>query len=253
MKEPNIPKKEELIQLSRTVYTDGQLVYKFDYKESPDVFRQVQDDSLGISSFDEVIALKRVEGLQGCQQIVGFIDDVLVTRLIPGYNLDMTSNQQTQGPAYSDEQLESYFKTLIEMGKRGVSYDQKPKNIMFHPDYGFTPIDYMTMPISSTPHIMLFPILFGISGANEHSGGFPDGQGGLSNDPEFLAVNYNRMLTAFHEADPKRAIQIITSGFDPKNIPKLFYKELNPDSKTFNEMQEILKERYQSSLEQLIK
>lgn len=249
-----IPEKTDMSHLGGRTYIDGGLVYKFDYKVAPGIFREVHDGNLGLTSFDEVVALERVKGVRGCQKIVGFADQVLVTEFIPGKNLDVREGiRHLKKPSYTDQQLEDFFRTLVEMGGRGVTYDQKPKNIIFNAKRGFTPIDYSCTDARQAC-IMLFPILFGVSGADEHSGLFPGAASGeLIKDEECLARNFNRMLRAFHKADPKIAIQTVRGGLDPKDLPKRFRKELDHKSAVYIEMQGILGEKYNCRLEDLVR
>lgn len=149
----------KLPRLAEHVYSDGNIVYKTAYFDNKNPYTLVEDPEYG-NNFPEVIALQRVQEIRGFQQFVSFEGGILQTKLITGDSLK-SLHERGDRPQYTDQQLEDFIRTLLEMDKNGVGYDQKPKNIVFHPSQGFTQIDYE---LGNPVGIMLFPILFGISG-----------------------------------------------------------------------------------------
>lgn len=214
-----IPKKEDMRQLERNVYTDGIFAYKF------------YDTSWKGSNENEAEALRRVQDIDGTQKFVHYDDSekVIVTELIKGHILGEESEEYKTGDLkYTPSQLEAFFSTLVQMGRRGVIYEAHTRNLFYDDSDGFTPLDYEYLGPVRDPWINLRGVLETLSlrsvpvlkGGNLHYGG-----SGV-NSRENLPVIRSMVYDAFRTVDQVWADREINSlAYEKQTQPLIHSSE----------------------------
>lgn len=219
MAETTTPFENAVEEVQTDVFTDGNYFYKV-----------LPEDHLR-----ETEALRRVKGIQGCQQLVDFVDGVLITEIVPGQNL-----RETKVQSFTDKQLEDFLSTLVEMGKRGVTYEPRLQNIMYSPENGFVPIDYMSIGKHPVHEIRISTILQACAGLSENS---------IEPADERVGQLFNKILRTFYKVNPDIAVKAVTQGYDPREPIKALRKQLPTNSPARIEMERILSEQYQMPAE----
>lgn len=69
-----------------------------------------------------------------------FEDGVIITELLPGKNLADFTPEET--PLYSDKQIIQLIDTVRKLNTNGLQIDPKPSNFIYHPEKGFSLLDF---------------------------------------------------------------------------------------------------------------
>ncbi|MBI5066571.1 hypothetical protein HZA97_10165 [Candidatus Woesearchaeota archaeon] len=113
----------------RSVYADGELVYKFNFGQS------------------EVNALERIKGIENVQQLVVYDGHVLVTELIKAKHFK-------KGTQPKREHLEKLLITLLALRDKSVGFsDIYEGNLLHSQELGFFPIDLYYLGLPQKPDI----------------------------------------------------------------------------------------------------
>jgi len=95
---------------------------------------------------NEITALILAKGLEHVSQIIAYSleDDVIIMEVLPGKRLsDILAEDNIE---YSDGHIKELIQTIIDLNKRGVGVESKPKNFTYDSRIGFSIFDLSLIP-----------------------------------------------------------------------------------------------------------
>lgn len=95
---------------------------------------------------NEITALILAKGLEHVSQIIAYSleDDVIIMEVLPGKRLsDILAEDNVE---YSDEHIKELIQTIIDLNKREVGVESKPKNFTYDSRIGFSIFDLSLIP-----------------------------------------------------------------------------------------------------------